>query len=578
MSMLRALRVVTLAAALAAVLALPSRAAGKPAPADLVLRNGVIVTMDPARPRAEALATRSETVVTVGSWAEVQPYVGPRTEVIDLRGLLAVPGFIEGHGHFTGIGRARLGLDLTGAASWDEIVAMVGDAARRAAPGEWILGRGWHQEKWSEKPTPSVEGFPTHQSLSGVSPRNPVLLVHASGHAAFANAKALELAGIGRDTPDPEGGQILRDSRGEPTGLVRETAQRPLDRALAADRARRTAAEVEAEDRKVVELATNECLSKGITTFEDAGSPLATIDLFKRLAEERRLRIRLWVMVRDSPEALRDRLARYRLIDGGGRRLTVRAIKHAIDGALGSRGAWLLEPYSDLPTSTGLNTTPIAVIEESARLALQHGFQLCVHAIGDRANRETLDLYERAFRSRGGGQDLRWRIEHAQHLHPDDIPRFARLGVIAAMQGVHCTSDGPWVPSRLGEKRAREGAYVWRKLLQTGVVIANGTDAPVEDVSPIASFYASVTRRLADGSLFYPEERMTREEALRSYTLDAAYAAFEETSKGSLAPGKLADVTVLSRDIMSVPEEQIPGTDVVYTILGGKVAYARGGR
>jgi predicted amidohydrolase YtcJ len=332
---------------------------------------------------------------------------------------------------------------------------------------------------------------------------------------------------------------------------------------------------VEAEFRKVVDLATREALAKGVTSFQDAGSSFETIDRLKRLADERALGIRLWMMVRDTPAALAEKLGRYRTVDAGARRLTVRAIKHSIDGALGSRGAWLLEPYADLSTSTGLVTTPVAVIEQTARLALQHGYQLCVHAIGDRANRETLDLFERAFRPRGGGQDLRWRIEHAQHLHPDDIPRFGALGVIAAMQGIHATSDGPWVPRRLGDKRTREGAYVWQKLLRSGARIANGTDAPVEDVSPVASFYASVTRRLPDGTDFYPDQRMTREEALRSYTLDAAWAAFEETSKGSLEPGKLADVTVLSRDIMAVPEAEIPGTEVVYTILGGKVVYRK---
>ena len=550
-------------------------AAAPAPPADLVLRNGTIVTMDPARPRVQALAARGDTIVAVGSWSEIEPLVGPRTEVIDLQGRLAIPGFIEGHGHFTGMGRVRLGLDLAAARSWEEIVAMVAQAARQAAPGEWILGRGWHQEKWASPPSPSVEGFPTHEALSRVSPANPVLLTHASGHASFANAKAMELAGITRETRDPAGGQILRDVRGEPIGAFRETADEALRRALAEARARRTPAQVEAEERKVVELATRECLSKGITTFHDAGSPFTTIDLFKQLADQGRLGIRLWVMVRDTIEAQRANLARYRMIDTGDKRLTVRAIKHSIDGALGSRGAWLLAPYADLPGSTGLNTTPIPDIEASARLALEHGFQLCVHAIGDRANRETLDLYERAFRAYRGVKDLRWRVEHAQHLHPDDIPRFARLGVIASMQGVHCTSDGPWVPKRLGDQRSREGAYVWQKLLQSGALIANGTDAPVEDVSPIASFHASVTRRLADGTAFYPDQRMTREQALRSYTLDAAYAGFQETSRGSLVAGKLADVTVLSRDILSLPEDEIPGTEVVYTILGGKIAYRK---
>jgi predicted amidohydrolase YtcJ len=571
----------TLAAAAGAGLAVAastSRAgtsAAPPEPADLVLRNGHIVTMDPARPRAEALAARGETIVAVGSWPEIAPYVGSRTHTIDLGGRLAVPGLIEGHGHFTGIGETRLGLDLTPARSWDEIVALVAEAAAAAPQGEWILGRGWHQEKWASAPAPAVEGFPVHASLSRVSPRNPVMLEHASGHATFVNARAMELGGITRETPPPPGGQILRDSAGEPTGLLRETASAPVERALADERARRTPAQVEADFRRVVDLATRECLSKGITSFQDAGSSFETIDALKRLADVGALGLRLWVMVRDDPAALAEKLPRYRMVAAGAARLTVRAIKHSLDGALGSRGAWLLEPYADLPASAGLETTPLPVIEQTARLALRHGYQLCVHAIGDRANRETLDLYERAFGARGGGRELRWRIEHAQHLHPADIPRFGALGVIAAMQGVHATSDGPWVPRRLGERRTAEGAYVWQKLLRSGAVIANGTDAPVEDVDPVASFYASVSRRLPDGSIFQTDQRMSREQALRSYTIDAAYAAFEEDSKGSLAPGKLADVTVLSRDIMDVPEAEIPGTEVVYTILGGKVAYEK---
>jgi predicted amidohydrolase YtcJ len=561
-------------AALAAAAGMAASAAVQETPpADLVLRNGRLVTVDPARPEAQALAARGDTIVAVGAERDVARFVGPATRVIDLGGRLAIPGFIEGHGHFTSIGQARLGLDLTTARSWDDIVAQVERAARTAAEGAWIVGRGWHQEKWTPPPSPAVEGFPVHESLSRVSPRHPVLLIHASGHAAFVNARALELAGIDRGTPDPEGGQILRDARGEATGLLRETAQGRVREALAAARARRTPAEVDAEARKVVELAAEECLRKGVTSFQDAGSSLETVDLLKRLGEEGKLPLRLWVMLREDNAKLAGNLARYRMVDAAGKRLTVRAIKKSIDGALGSRGAWLLEPYSDLPSSTGLNTTPVPDIEETARLARQHGYQLCVHAIGDRANRETLDLFERA--NGAGGRDLRWRIEHAQHLHPADIPRFGRLGVIASMQGIHCTSDAPWVVRRLGERRAREGAYVWQKLWRSGAVISNGTDAPVEDVSPIASFYASVSRRLADGSVFHADQRMTREEALRSYTLDAAFAAFEERSKGSLVPGKLADLTVLSRDIMTVPEAEIPGTEVVYTIVGGRIAYGK---
>ena len=317
-------------------------------------------------------------------------------------------------------------------------------------------------------------------------------------------------------------------------------------------------------------IAAEECLAKGITSFQDAGSSFELIDVYRQMADQGLLPLRLWVMVRDSNEALAQSLSRYRIIDRGDGFLTVRAIKRSIDGALGSHGAWLLDPYEDLPQSSGLNTTNLDVMEETARLAREHDFQFCVHAIGDRANRETLDLFERAL---AGDRERRWRIEHAQHLHPDDVPRFAELGVIASMQAVHCTSDGPWVPDRLGERRSAEGAYVWRKLIDSGAVVTNGTDAPVEDVDPIASFHAAVSRRMQNGEIFQEHQRMTREEALRSYTLDAAYSAFEEDRKGSLETGKLADVTVLSRDVMTVPEEEIPGTEAIYTIVGGRVAY-----
>jgi predicted amidohydrolase YtcJ len=269
-------------------------------------------------------------------------------------------------------------------------------------------------------------------------------------------------------------------------------------------------------------------------------------------------------------------LAAYRLVDGYDKHLTVRAIKHTLDGALGSRGAWLLEPYSDQPSSTGLETTPLATVKATAALAMQHGYQLCVHAIGDRANRETLDLFEAAMKANPDKKDVRWRVEHAQHLSLADIPRFGRLGVLASMQGIHCTSDGPWVPTRIGTDRARERAYVWRSLLDAGARVSNGTDTPIEDPDPIANFAASVTRRMGDGRTFYPEQRMTREEALRSLTVNAAYAAFEEDVKGTLAPGRYADITVLSQDLLTVPEDAIAQTKVAATIVGGRVLYETG--
>ncbi len=550
---------------------------GKPGvePATLVLHRGKLVTVDDQKPEAQALAARGDTIVAVGSNDEIAPYVGSQTRVVDLGGRLAIPGFIEGHGHFTGVGRARIILNLMNVKNWDEVVAMVKEAAAKARPGEWIHGRGWHQDKWDRKPDPSVEGFPVHRSLSQASPDNPVVLGHASGHAAFANAKAMAVAGITRKTPNPPGGEILKDKSGEPTGLFRETADGLLEAAYEKARQGMKPEELEAETRREVQLADEEALSKGVTSFQDAGSSFQTVDVFKKVASEGKLGLRLWVMIRDSNERLASNLAPYRLVDGYNKHLTIRAIKHTLDGALGSRGAWLLEPYSDLPSSTGLNTTPLATVEETARLAMAHGYQLCVHAIGDRANRETLDLFESAFKANPEKRDLRWRIEHAQHLNAAEIPRFAPLGVIASMQGIHCTSDAVFVPARLGAERSEEGAYVWQKLMRSGAVVTNGTDAPVEDVDPIASFYATVTRKLKDGSSFYPDQRMTRAEALRSYTYNAAYAAFEEGSKGTLTVGKLADVTVLSRDIMTIPEQEIRDARTDLTIVGGTVLYER---
>jgi len=538
-------------------------------PADLVLRQGKIVTMDAARPVAEALAARGGRIVALGSNQDAPAWIGPQTEVIDLHGQLAIPGFIEGHGHLLAIGEYRQGLDLREARTWDEIVAQVARAAKQAKPGEWIVGRGWHQSKWTEPPEPNMEGFPLHASLDKVSPDNPVLLTHVSGHASFVNAMALAAAGVTRATPNPNGGEILKDAQGEPTGLLRETAQGLVERVYEKWHAEHR------DPRHAIDLATEECLAKGITSFEDAGSSLDVADLYRQMADARQLRLRLWVMLRGSNQELSANLERYRTLDAGDHHLTIHAIKRYMDGALGSRGAWLLEPYTDQPGSSGLNVEDPADIRRTAELAIEHGYQLCVHAIGDRANREVLNIYEQVFRQHPEKKNLRWRIEHAQHLSAADIPRFGQLGVIAAMQGIHCTSDAPYVILRLGEKRAEEGAYVWQKLMKSGAIVANGTDAPVEDVNPIACFYASVSRKLKDGSRFFPDQRMTREEALRSYTWNNAYAAFEEQEKGSLEVGKLADVTVLSRDILTVPEDEIPAARVVYTIVGGKVMYSR---
>jgi predicted amidohydrolase YtcJ len=552
-------------------------------PADLVLRNGKIVTLDTAQPEAQAIAARNGAIVAVGSNADVQRYIGSTTQVIDLNGQLAIPGFIEGHGHFPGIGEGKMNLELMGTKSWNEIVQMVAQAVEKAKPGQWIIGRGWHQEKWSSAPQPNVEGFPTHESLDKISPNNPVILTHASGHASFANQKALELSGITAQTKNPDGGEILKDKNGNPTGLLRETASRLIKRG--AGEPTPTAEETESRHRQALELADQEVISKGITSFQDAGSTfsgagsLELVNDAKRMIDDGKMHVRLWIMVREyNPETL----AANRVIGYGNNMLTVRAIKITADGALGSRGAWLLEPYSDLPEESvpvatsrvGLPSVSMDAVRGRAQIAIEQGYQMCIHAIGDRANREVLNIYEETFkRNNKNGHALRWRIEHAQHLNAADIPRFGQLGVIAAMQGVHCTSDAPWVIPRLGTRRAEEGAYVWQKLMKSGAVVTNGTDAPVEDVDPIASYYSSVTRKAADGKVFYGDQRMSRMEALRSYTLANAFAAFEEDLKGTLVRGKLADITVLTKDITTIPDDQIKTAKVAYTIIGGKVAY-----
>lgn len=545
----------------------------KPESADLVLTNGKIVTVEEDQPEVEALAVRGDIIIALGSTARIKQYIGDATQVIDIEGRLAIPGIIDSHAHFSGIGEARLSLDLMKVNSWENIVAMVAEAAQKAKPGEFITGRGWHQEKWDRVPEPNVSGLPYHTELSRVSPDNPVILRHASGHSSIANAKAMKLADITGDTPDPAGGEIVRDGQGNAIGVFRETAQGLLRGAYY--EYLRTPEEMKAEQRKIVELAVEECLSKGITSLHDAGVSFEAVDYFKKMADDGVLRMRINLMISAGNAQLNQRIADYKILGYGGSRITVRSIKRLIDGALGAHGAWLLEPYDSLPSSTGLNTYPVEDLRETAAIAIENGFQLCVHAIGDRGNRETLDVYEETFKAHPDKTDLRWRIEHSQHLHPADIPRFGQMGVIAAMQGIHCTSDAPWVFKRLGEKRAEEGAYVWRKLMASGALICNGTDAPVEDVDPIPSFYASVSRKTKDGSIFFPDQRMTRMEALKSYTINAAYASFEENLKGSLKVGKLADITILDKDIMTIDIDDIPTTKVLTTIVGGKVEYQK---
>lgn len=548
-----------------------------PAPADLVLMGGTIATVDDDFSMAEAIAVNGYRITAVGSNADIEPYVGPETRVVELQGRFVMPGFIEGHGHFLSLGRSKQILDLNDVDNWEEIVSMVSAAVDKAEAGEWIYGRGWHQDKWDSVPEDAVDGVPVNETLNAVSPDNPVVLGHASGHAAFWNDRALEEAGVTDETQDPAGGTIVRGPDGKATGLMRETAQRLINEAQDAYEGQMTPAQADALERERVALAAEESLRNGVTSFHDAGSTLETIDFFKQLEEEGELDVRMYLMMRRaSNEEMEAALPEYRMIAEGNDFLTVRSIKRQVDGALGAHGAWLLEPYSDLQETDGLVLEELDDIERTAELAVEHGYQVNTHAIGDRANREILDLYERVWEEAGvDGEPLRWRMEHAQHIDPADVPRFGELGVIASIQAVHGTSDGPWIPTRLGDERAEATSQPWRDLFETGAVVTNGTDVPVERISPIASYYSSVSRMMVNGERFYPEHAMTREEAMRTYTINNAYAAFEEDIKGSLEPGKFADMTVLSQDILSVEESEIPNTRVEMTFVGGELKYAR---
>lgn len=548
---------------------------GADVPASLVLRGAKVITVGPDVPSTTAIAVDGDRIVAVGSDASIAAWIGPKTKIIECRGRAVVPGFIEGHGHFLSLGDSKRKLDLSTATSWDEIVKKVEAAAKMTPRGTWIVGRGWHQGKWREAPRANVEGYPDTANLSQAVPDHPVLLTHGSGHMVLANERAMRMAGITRDTAPPRGGEILKAADGRPIGAFRETASGPLYRALGQSLKDRTPNQVKAEQLAEVREAINECLRLGVTTFHDAGTSLSDVDLFKELASRSELPVRMWVMLNEGNDVLGTNLERYRMVGAFDNHLTVRGIKRMIDGALGTHGAWMLEPYDDVPTSRGLNTSSLDSLKRTAELAIRHDYQLCVHAIGDRANREVLTVMEEAFSGHPQKTDWRWRIEHAQHLHPADIPRFKKIGVIASMQANHATSDGPFVVQRLGEWRARTGAYAWRSLLDAGATVINGTDAPVETVDPLDSFYSCVTRRMADGVEFFPEQRMTRIEALRSYTRDAAYAGFEEQLKGTIAVGKLADLVVLSHDILTMPETDLRQVRVDVTIIGGRVAFTR---
>ena len=531
-------------------------------PADLIVTNARIYTVDESHPLADAMAVRGGKVQFVGSTRAAMALRGASTRVIDLNGRTVIPGMVDAHGHVDNLGLALRTVDLTGTSSYDEVIARVAARAKTMQPGQWIIGRGWDQNDWGDT------RFPTHDKLTAAVPNNPVYLTRIDGHAGLANAAALKAANITAQTRDPEGGHIERTADGSPAGVFVDNAQGLLRRVVP----RPTRDEVKSD----VRAAIAEAQKWGLTGVHDAGASSQVLDIYEELGKAGQLDFRMYAMISDDSTTLAKWFARGPLVGGYDNTLWIRSIKLYIDGALGSRGAALLDPYADMANTNGLLVSKPEHIGEVAARALKTGFQVNTHAIGDRGNRMVLDEYEKALKTTPVA-DHRFRIEHAQILSPDDIPRFAELGVIPSMQASHQTSDMYWAGTRLGPTRLL-GAYAWRSLLNNGSIIPNGSDFPVEQVNPLISFHSAIARQdAADWPVagWFPEQRMTREEALRSMTLWPAMAAFQERELGSLTPGKRADFVMLDQDIMRVPVELVLGTRVVATYVGGKAVYER---
>jgi predicted amidohydrolase YtcJ len=521
--------------------------------ADLAVINARIYTVNPKQPRASAMAVRRGLVTGIG--ADVSRQIGPATKVIDAHGATVIPGLIDSHGHVEGLGSFLDDLDFRGVASEQAIADRVRTAAKTARPGEWILGRAWDQNLWPSKQ------FPTAESLSAAAPRNPVALTRVDGHATWVNRKAMEMADVNAATQDPAGGKILRDSSGKPTGVLIDRARGLVEKKIPA------ATQEQVEHR--IRQALEECARLGITTVHDAGASASAIDAYHALLQKGQMPIRSYVMIGGAGPLLDSWLEKGPEI---GDYLTVRSIKLVADGALGSRGAAMIEPYSDEPTNHGLLITNRETIRAIAEKAIPRGFQVNTHAIGDAANRAAIDAYGDALK---GPNDKRFRIEHAQIVAPEDFAKFKRYSVLASMQATHATSDMPWAQTRVGPERIK-GAYAWQTFLKLGVHVPNGSDFPVESPNPIWGLYAAITRQDKSGQPaggWFPEQRLSREEALRSWTIEGAYAAFEENRKGSLEAGKLADFIMLSDDVMTIPADNIWKAKVTMTVVGGKVVY-----
>ncbi|MBP7273413.1 MAG: amidohydrolase, partial [Saprospiraceae bacterium] len=532
---------------------------------DLLLYNCKILSASTDFSDGYFVAVNDGKIVSFGNQTEFEKWQVLAKNKIDLQGNYLYPGFIEGHGHFIPFGNSLMTINLSDTKNWEEVIDAVHQKIKVSQNGAWVEGRGWHQEKWNQLPKNLIRGYPTHSDLSAVSTNNPVVLYHASGHALFANKQAMDLAGVSKETKDPVGGLIVRDNSGNPTGVFEENA---MD--IITNQKDEFARKIDPEAnydlwKQKALLAQAQCIENGITSFQDAGTSIEEIAFYKRFIKEGNLKIRISAMIYDSLQNIKT--AGLPIIDYGNNFLTIRAIKTYIDGALGSYGAWLLQPYTDKPNFTGQNTTSLDTLRAYAEFAKANNLQLCTHAIGDKANREVLNIYEAVL---AGDKSLRWRIEHAQHIHPSDVPRFAKLGVIPSMQAIHCTSDAPFVAKRLGDVRAQDESYLWNSLWQSGALMANGTDVPVEGIQPILNFYSTVTRK--NNNLlqaFYPEQCLSRKNALLSITQNNAYASLEETKKGSIKVGGFADFTVLDTDLINCSEDRIKTAKIIRTIVNG---------
>jgi len=548
------------------LLALTTAPRSVQSPADIVFRNGNVYTANDKAPRAQAIAVKGDRIVFVGSNEAAQKFVGTSTRVVDLKGNTVLPGFTDSHQHLSGVGQREMTLNLEGTTSLDDLLAKLKARVDQTKPGEWVTGRGWIETHWQPA------AFPTRSDLDKVSPNNPVILGRADGHGAVANSAALKIAGVDKYTPNPFGGEISKDKQsGEPNGMLLDAAQGLVRRKVPPTSA--------ADAERAVVLGVKRDIELGWTQIQDAGGSYAEVDIFKKLYAAGTIKLRIYKAVYGpGPNATR-LLNEGPTIGAFGDRLNVRTIKVVSDGALGSRGAALLGPYSDAPDTSGFLTVKAEELRPMLVDALRKGIQVETHAIGDRANRFILDEYEAAFKAVPAAQrkiaEPRWRVEHAQIVNPADIPRFAKLGVIPSMQPSHAIGDLFFAPKRLGIERLA-GAYAWESFIKSGVVVPGGSDAPVERGEPMIEFYAAVARKDQKGFSdegWHPEEAVTREQALKMFTLWPAYAAFEEKLRGSIETGKLADLTILSADIMTIPELEILKTRCVMTVINGEIVY-----